>query len=99
VFRRRARGHLSPTTPFLPDAHTEQGTFCVPHTPPFPKYLGNNFRSFRILLPSITPIGDLFPWRQSSGAVKIDPIGKIALREKFIAGKGITLQIFHSAPM
>jgi hypothetical protein len=51
------------------------------------------------LLPSSRTIGDLFPWRQASGAVKIDAIGKIALREKFIAGKGITLQIFHSASM
>jgi hypothetical protein len=28
-------------------------------------------------------IGDLFPWRQVSGAVKIDQTGKIALREYF----------------
>jgi len=51
------------------------------------------------LLPKHRCIGDLFPWRPVSGAVKIDDIGKIALREKFITGKGITLQIFHSALM
>jgi hypothetical protein len=51
------------------------------------------------LLPQQQRIGDLFPWRPVSGAVKIDPIGKIALREKFKAGRGITLQIFHSASM
>jgi hypothetical protein len=41
------------------------------------------------LLPKYRCIGDLFPWRPLSGAVKIDDIGKIALREKFITGKGI----------
>jgi hypothetical protein len=51
------------------------------------------------LLPQHRGIGDLFPWRPVSGAVKIDGIGKIALREKFITGKGHSLQIFHSAPM
>lgn len=59
----------------------------------------DKIRIFRILLPHHLTCGDLFPWRQASGAVKIDDIGKIALREKFITGKGITLQIFHSALM
>nr|WP_241390518.1 hypothetical protein [Serratia proteamaculans] len=50
--------------------------------------MGNHFRSFRFLLPQQQRIGDLFPWRPVSGAVKIDPIGTIALREKFKAGRG-----------
>ncbi|NMM74467.1 hypothetical protein BSF37_21975 [Serratia marcescens] len=40
------------------------------------------------MLPQHQCIGDLFPWRPLSGAVKIDGIGKIALREKYSAGKG-----------
>nr|WP_241390086.1 hypothetical protein [Serratia proteamaculans] len=61
--------------------------------------MGNNFRSFRFLLPQQRHIGDLFPWRQASEAVKILPIGTIALRENFKVSRGITLQIFHSTPV
>jgi len=99
VFHRLVTHGRSPPTLFPPDAPTEQGTFCDPGASPCPKYVGNHFRSFRFLLPQQQRIGDLFPWRPVSGAVKIDPIGTIALREKFKTGRGITLQIFHSAPM
>lgn len=71
----------------------------MPHAPPCPKFVGNNFRSFRFLLPQQRHIGDLFPWRQASEAVKIDDIGTIALRQNFKVSRGITLQIFHSTPV
>ncbi|HHL2713296.1 TPA: hypothetical protein ACQ39K_004973, partial [Yersinia enterocolitica] len=44
-----------------PGTPTVLGTFGVPLALPCQKYMGNNFRSFRFLLPQQQRIGDLFP--------------------------------------